>query len=74
MGERVPQCALHLGALTAETPQDPCGLVTLFIQRRRPECLTADFVCKLVNRRTKLVCPSPGLVETLFAALLRPVP
>ena len=73
-GERMPQRALRLGELTAETPQDPSGLVTLFIQRRRPECLAANFIRKLVNWCTKLVCPSPGHVKTLLAALLRPVP
>ena len=74
MGERMRQLVLRLGALTAETPQDPSGLVTLFIQRRRPECLAANFIRKLVNWCAELVCPSPGRVKTLLAVLLRPVP
>lgn len=74
MGGRMRQLILCLGALTTETPQDPSGLVTLFIQRRRPECLAAYLIRKLVNWCTELVCPSPGLVKTLLAALLRPVP
>ena len=65
---------LHSRALTAETPQDPGSLVTLFIQRRRPERLTADFICELIYRGSQLVRPSPSLIEALLAALLRPVP
>jgi hypothetical protein len=61
-------------SLTAKAPQDPRGFVTLFVQRRGPECLAANLVRQPVDWSAQFVGPSPDLVKALFASGLGLVP
>lgn len=58
----------------AKAPQYSSSLITLLVQRCRPEGLTSDLIGEPVHRSTQFVRPAPSLVESLLAIRLRLIP
>lgn len=66
---RRPLINLLVEAIFTETPQYPGSFIALFVQAGRPERFGSEFVGELVDRRTKLIGPTPDLVEAGFAVV-----